>query len=301
MQKLFLIFKSRLILSGFLFVLLLGFSAVFAAAGTVSDQDDVDVSAVVGNINTPGGGGTNPPSVATVSFSGFSFPNAKLTLLKDGAISTSLYSNPDGTFQIIVNNLNFGNYQFSIYAEDQQGIQSSSHTVNVAAFVAQVYSFNNIVIPPTITSSNTSVQIGKTFDVTGYTAPGANVVLEIPGGLQFGNAVANAQGFYQITVRATGVTGVYSLRTKATLNNVTSLYSRPIQILYYAGQQPPPPPPTPLGLCVDYNKDRRVNLIDFSILLFWFDSTRPPANIDCNSDNRIDMKDFSILMYYWTG
>lgn len=303
MNKLQIILKKRLVFSGLLFFFLLGLSAAFALAGTVSNSNSLDVTAIVGNVsnNNNGGGGGNPPSVATVTISGNAFPNAKLTLLKDGAITTTLYADTTGFFQITINNLNFGNYQFSVYAEDPRGVTSNPYTVNVSAFSSAPYQFSGIVIPPTISSDSTAVQLGHDFVVSGYVAPGSNVTLGVAGGAQFGTAVANNNGLYQITAHATGQPNVYSLRTQATLNGNTSLYSRPIQVQFYAGQQPPPVPPPPLGLCVDYNKDRRVNLIDFSILLFWFGHPNPPGNIDCNSDHVIDMKDFSILMFYWTG
>ena len=51
----------------------------------------------------------------------------------------------------------------------------------------------------------------------------------------------------------------------------------------------------------DLNCDVRVNLIDFSILIHWFDSNSYPFGIDTNSDAEINLSDFSVMMYYWTG
>lgn len=295
--------KTWLTFGAFLFTSLLGIHAALVIAGTVSSSDTLDVTAVVPGVNTnTGGGGSGSNPTATVTLAGASFPNAKLTFLKDGAITTTLYANSDGTFQITINNLNFGNYQFSIYAEDPQGITSNPHTVNVAAFSSQPYAFSNIVIPPTISADQLLVKIGQTFTISGYAPAGASVSLDVPGGSQFGTTVAGPSGLYQILAHATGPSGVYSLRTKANLNGVNSLYSRPVQILFFTGQPPVPPnPPPQYGVCVDYNHDKRVNLIDFSILLYWFGKGNPPNTIDCNGDTVIDIKDFSILMYFWTG
>jgi hypothetical protein len=52
---------------------------------------------------------------------------------------------------------------------------------------------------------------------------------------------------------------------------------------------------------VDYNGDGRVDLVDFSILIFWFNKDSIPAHIDCNGDGVADIVDFSIVTYYWTG
>lgn len=53
--------------------------------------------------------------------------------------------------------------------------------------------------------------------------------------------------------------------------------------------------------CADPNKDGRVDLIDFSILIFWFEKDNVPPHIDCNADGIADLIDFSIMAYYWTG
>jgi hypothetical protein len=267
--------------------------------------ENVDVSAVVqGNTppaNTGGGSGSGSNTNATVTLSGFTFPNARLTLLRDGVVATTLIANPDGTFQITINNLNFGNYQISIYAADSTGITSAPHTINVSAHSSQPYVYSNIIIPPTIKASQTFVGTGKPFNVTGYAPPGATVTLDNPGNAEMGSALADSTGFYRIEALASLPPGMYFMRTIARLGNVSSLFSRPIQMLVFSGDNPPVTPPPQFGTCVDYNKDGRVNLIDFSILLFWFGNSNAPAAIDCNSDRVIDLKDFSILMYFWTG
>lgn len=53
--------------------------------------------------------------------------------------------------------------------------------------------------------------------------------------------------------------------------------------------------------CADPNEDGRVDLIDFSTLIFWFDKPNIPSRIDCNGDGKADLIDFSIMAFYWTG
>ncbi len=271
----------------------------------MTDSDTLDVSAVVGSPAPPGGTGSGSSSGATVVMSGWAFPAAKLTLLRDGSVATTLIANPDGSFQITLNGLRFGNYQLSIFAEDPNGILSSPHTINLLANANQPYNFSNIIIPPTISASPTVVAIGSQYTVSGYAPAGSTVSIEIPTLPALATTVANSQGLYEVFLSANLPPGLYGLRAKASLNGFSSLYSRPVMTNFYLGEpgQPPviPPPPAQLGVCVDYNKDRRINLIDFSILLFWFGKVQPNPTIDCNQDNVIDIKDFSILMYFWTG
>jgi hypothetical protein len=53
----------------------------------------------------------------------------------------------------------------------------------------------------------------------------------------------------------------------------------------------------------DLNRDGKVNLVDFSILLFHWNTdggrSDPPADI--NQDGRVTLTDFSILIFNWTG
>jgi hypothetical protein len=49
----------------------------------------------------------------------------------------------------------------------------------------------------------------------------------------------------------------------------------------------------------DLNCDGAVNLVDFSILLFNWNSSAEVADI--NSDGTVSLPDFSIMLFYWTG
>ncbi len=55
------------------------------------------------------------------------------------------------------------------------------------------------------------------------------------------------------------------------------------------------------GVCpgADLNKDKKVNLIDFSILLFYWGTNNTCA--DQNKNGKVDLIDFSIMLYNWTG
>lgn len=51
----------------------------------------------------------------------------------------------------------------------------------------------------------------------------------------------------------------------------------------------------------DFDGDGNVNLVDFSMLMYWFNKNDAPVKFDLNGDGKIDLIDFSILAYYWTG
>jgi hypothetical protein len=87
--------------------------------------------------------------------------------------------------------------------------------------------------------------------------------------------------------------------------------------LYFAGGSvvpPTPPPPAPSSssgarstpsACpqiADFNCDGLVNIIDLSILLYYYNQTGAGvAPYDLNEDGMINLSDVSIMFYYWTS
>lgn len=49
----------------------------------------------------------------------------------------------------------------------------------------------------------------------------------------------------------------------------------------------------------DLNCDGYVDIVDFSIMIYWFDKTPVPKRVDLKPDNKIDIHDFSVMAYYW--
>ena len=56
----------------------------------------------------------------------------------------------------------------------------------------------------------------------------------------------------------------------------------------------------PILQIVDFNKDGKVNILDLSILLYFFENQSPLPNIyDLNKDGKIGFPDVSVLFFYW--
>ena len=51
----------------------------------------------------------------------------------------------------------------------------------------------------------------------------------------------------------------------------------------------------------DMDCDGRVDIIDFSIMYYWYERASPPTRVDLNKDGAVDIYDFSIMAYYWTN
>jgi len=60
--------------------------------------------------------------------------------------------------------------------------------------------------------------------------------------------------------------------------------------------------PFTVVLSADLNVDKKVNLTDFSILMFNYGRTNEPNKAaDINDNGPVDLVDFSVMMFYWTG
>jgi hypothetical protein len=111
-------------------------------------------------------------------------------------------------------------------------------------------------------------------------------------------ANADSSGKWSTTLNtANFVNGTYQIRAKSVQSSgVSTGYSS--YTFYGVGEKAETG-----SLSADLNRDGKINLIDFSILLFWWNTnggdSNPPADI--NRDGRVTLTDFSILLFNWTG
>lgn len=49
----------------------------------------------------------------------------------------------------------------------------------------------------------------------------------------------------------------------------------------------------------DLNCDGYVDIVDFSIMYYWYEKSNPPIRVDLKVDGTINIFDFSVMAYYW--
>jgi hypothetical protein len=111
---------------------------------------------------------------------------------------------------------------------------------------------------------------------------------------------SDANGGWTLSYNTAGLqAGTYAIKARSSSGTGTvtsqSSYSTVLQLfLGVEGES---------GTPSDLNTDGSVNLIDFSILIFWWQTaggdSDPPADI--NGNGRVSIEDFSILLFNWTG
>jgi hypothetical protein len=190
-----------------------------------------------------------------------------------------------------------GTTNFGFWGTDRLGRRSVTWAFSVP--ITGSGRVHGLIIPPTIIVTPTQLDVGGSITVQGESVPGATVEVSLSPSGRTAMVVVAANGSYTATLSTTGLTpGVYDVKARTLLlpANDQSTWSQTIQI--GAGV------PAPIGCNhpPDVNHDTRIDLVDFSIMAYWWhrDVGAENAN-DLNCDLKVDLADFSILAYHWTG
>jgi len=264
-----------------------------------------------------GGGGTGPtsgdkepydvlPSDPAVQFAGFAYPNSRVYLLVDGVVTTNVVSNSVGAFDFGVDELARGTYTFGIWSEDKEG--SKSLTYNTTFYVEEGThsSVSDIFISPTINTNTTEINPGDSMSLHGYGV--ANTFTEVwfypylDRTLREEEIIkqevdVDASGLWNIILNTNDAfSGQYRLKAKSNKEGIGySEFSYVINVGVGEAAE------VQTSECSngDLNGDGKVNITDFSIMLYWWGTDE--ACPDQNNSGNVDLTDFSIMMFYWTG
>lgn len=271
----------------------------FCSASCKMENADNGGGSSGGGGNSASGGKDTPRGDTRVAIQGKAYPNATVNILIDGVSVGTVRTNSKGEFTFTTAT-NPGTASVSFWANDTTNTRSA--TINTTFDITQgaVTNLNGILIPPTIKTQNQKVNPGDMITLSGQTIPNATVEVSIDNGKKVLTGNSDASGNWSIqfdtktvsvdthTAKARFVVTNNALKTESTYGTVLSLF------VGVEGKVPSN---------ADLNRDGKVNLIDFSILVFWWGSpggnSNPPADI--NKNGKVGLEDFSILLFNWTG
>ena len=152
-------------------------------------------------------------------------------------------------------------------------------------------------------AKKTSVQKGGTMNFSGQTIPNAKVLLNIDAEDELTQETeSDGVGLWDISFDTTPLENemLHTAKAAFTYTNgdeeLQSGFSRSIG--FYVGEGDMEDMILP-----DLNVDGKVNIVDFSILLFHWGGdggdSSPPADI--NHDGIVNLTDFSVMIFHWTG
>lgn len=252
-----------------------------------------------------GGGGGYMPVNSQAIFTGYAYPYSKVVLLKDGNVAAAVSAGPDARFSINLDNLASGNYNFGIYSEDQNGLRSRTLNFVVTITSGVTTSVTGIYLPPTINLDKSEVKKGDIINILGQTLPEAEVSLVIHSPAEIVKKTqSDKSGVFTYKFNTLEIDyGEHQTKARSFKNDNYTEFSNEISFKVgnksiFRNLKAPAKG--------DVNNDGRVNLVDFSVLAYWWKKPLTDwvkTNIDSKlfPDGKIDLKDFSILAYYWTG
>lgn len=252
-----------------------------------------------------GGGGAPPPPIptgnASINLKGLASPGAAVFVLKDGAVAATTTADPTAGFNITLTGLATAVYSFTVYAEDIGGIRTSTNNFVESLTDGVASTVDNIFLAPSIGVDHSIIKQGDTLNIFGYTAPSSSVTVFTNSLQQYVNKVTagNTGAWFQAFNTAVLDQGAHTTRSQSAKGNMLTAYSNTVG--FQVGDKSVAITP---GECKksDFNCDGRVNLTDFSILLFNWNKTNPiNAKADINKDGIVNLIDFSILLFDWTG
>ena len=247
-----------------------------------------------------GGGGQNTPLGDTqVSVTGKGYPSQSVNILLDGKAVGTVRADSSGNFTFATN-ANPGTVSMGFWATDIKGNKSITYNTTFDVTQGAITSVNSVLLPPTLVADKTNINPGDTITFTGQTIPNTQVEIHIDDSATVLTGTSTSQGTYSIPYQTTGLSATtHTARARFILGgsglSSDSSYSTTLQLFVgVAGKSSTPS---------DLNRDGSVNLIDFSILIFWWGTaggdSNPPADI--NGDKTVGLADFSILLFNWTG
>ena len=243
-------------------------------------------------------------------FKGLAYPGSVISLLKNGVVvTTQVAAKDDGSFEIHLQNLVPGTYSFGIRAEDVNRLKSKLLLFSIYVSSSIITTVDGIFIPPTITSDNVEVKQGEAIIFSGSGVPNADIHLSLNPGASAMTEVlkktkVNASGtwMYRLDSGDFGL-GDYDAKARSIILGGVSLYSDvlPFRVGDTTRARAKASLLAGFRRRCDLNDDGRVNLLDFSIMAFWYKRLGFPPRVDLNTDGSINLTDLSILAYCWTG
>ncbi len=258
---------------------------------------DFDVSnCTTDGVPTGNGGGGGGTRVATkVIFQGKAYPNSSITILKDGKITTTVEADSKADFEAEITNLTAGIYTFGLWTKDKDGIKSITYTLTFRVRTDTITTVSGIYLPPTIDIDKTRLQRGEILNILGQAIPDVEVDVYIFSGEIIEKTQADEIGAWLLPFNTQPLEdGLHITKARFQLNDEERSGFGEV-LSFYIGEGGP----EIISPDADLNDDNRVDLVDFSILLYWWGTDN--IRCDLSGNGIVDLPDVSIMLYYWTG
>jgi len=234
-----------------------------------------------------------PVAFATAVFQGKAYPGAFITILKDGSVAATFIVDKTAYFSKTLTGLSAGIYTFGIWAEDKKGRKSVTLSYTIS-LIPDTITTMELFLPPTFGLDKYEVEQGKYLGMDGQTFTLSNVNVFTFSNTFISKTKADKEGDWAYQFDTTPLAlGIHTSKAQSQTDEGEQSPFSETKVFKVVER----------GRIVcaggDLNQDGKVNIIDFSIMLYWWNRSNPCA--DQNGDGIVNLIDFSILLYYWTG
>jgi hypothetical protein len=243
--------------------------------------------------------GSEKEQITKVIITGKSYPRSEVNILLDSKVLGVVQADTKANFYFESRDVPAGVASFSFWSADKEGIKSTLLTLTVRIISGAVTTITGVYLSPSINTDKKAVEKGEPIKIYGQTVPDTDVKVHVNSDAEIVTKTNSLDtGDWSIIFDTNQVEE--DLHTAKALfelqvggNIIKSGFSRSIS--FYVGKE------MPSESCpgADLNRDGRVNLTDFSILLYWWGTDNACADQD--HDGTVNLVDFSIMMYHWTG
>jgi cysteine-rich repeat protein len=233
----------------------------------------------------------------SVVIRGRACPGATVTILRDGTVERVIEADGNANFAHTLTDQVPGVSTFSFWSVDRNQRRSITYSATFQVVQNAVTTLSGVLIPPTLVVTPDRVPPGGNVTFTGCAVPDTTVQAFVNGGQTPSISIVSGSGEWSILYDAASLAVEAFHRVRVNfidpLNEaIQSGYSQ--VVTFYVGTRE-----VDTDITADLNNDGRVDLTDFSILLFHWNTANPAADI--NQDGVVNLADFSIMLFYWTG
>src|SRR3989344_1043450 len=246
-------------------------------------------------------GGSVAPQVPTkVVVEGKAYPNADVHILKDGDVVGIVKANAQANFYFGTTEVTPGVATFGFWAQDMNGLKSISFNTTFQVVQNAVTTISGALLPPTIALEKKVVKKGELLNIFGQSAPESTIFTNVNSEETITQeALTDQLGLWKIAFDTNKIKEEEFHTVKAMFESrgasgsvLLSGFSQALS--FYVGEKN-----AGKTRSADLNNDGKVNLVDFSILLFHWGKASDVA--DLNNDGKVNLTDFSIMVFHWTG
>lgn len=241
-----------------------------------------------------------------VRFVGFAYPNSAISLMKDGREIARSETDARGGFSIKKGGFKSVIHSLTLVAIDENGRYSAPLSFTVFLNPKAITEVRDVFMPPTFSLSHGIAKQGTRVLLRGMAQVSNEVVIDNDNFFTT-SIIADDDGNYNFSIDTSDLSkGEYVYVAKIKNKIGQFIKSSPLRLV--VGDKDVENKKE-FEICVpkaDLNLDCKVNIVDFSIAAFWWESvlserlSQVEKNM-LNNDGIIDIRDFSILAFYWTG